>query len=286
MKHLTLEQNTQEWLEFRKNKIGASDAPILMNVSPYKTPKQLLEEKLTGVSKTFEHAGMTAGKDLEPFALSIANDRLKINAKPLVGQSDTYDWMIASFDGYDVEKNIAIEIKCPNVGDHLEAIKGNVPKKYFPQLQHQMLVSGLKSIFYCSYRDLDVAIVEVEQDLAYQEKLLSVEMEFIKSMQVKDLSAVFFHDHEENDLLDDLFEKLRVFRLEKKEMIKGLEDQEEKLKESILTVINHKETKTAKTTIRKIYRTSYDYKKLVEDYKIDAEPYKKESFFWDFKETK
>ena len=64
------------------------------------------------------------------------------------------------------------------------------------------------------------------------------------------------------------------------------EDQEEKLKSQILDLVNETEVKTKNTTIRKIYRTTYDYKKLTQDYGIDPSPYQKESFFWDFKQTK
>jgi predicted phage-related endonuclease len=42
-----MQQQTPEWLEFRKNKIGASDAPIIMETSPWKTPYQLWLEKLS-----------------------------------------------------------------------------------------------------------------------------------------------------------------------------------------------------------------------------------------------
>lgn len=55
MQFLNLLQNTQEWEKFRLQKIGASDAPIIMGVSPWKTPFQLWLEKtgqITGI-KTF-----------------------------------------------------------------------------------------------------------------------------------------------------------------------------------------------------------------------------------------
>lgn len=45
MQFLNLLQNTQEWEKFRLQKIGASDAPIIMGVSPWKTPFQLWLEK-------------------------------------------------------------------------------------------------------------------------------------------------------------------------------------------------------------------------------------------------
>lgn len=92
--------------------------------------------------------------------------------------------------------------------------------------------------------------------------------------------------YEENSLLDDLFFKLQEFKAEKKELIKVLEDKEEKLKGAILALVGEKEIKTYNTTVKKIFRTTYDYKKMAEDYKCNTEPYKKESFFWDFKETK
>lgn len=283
MKLLALEQNSQEWLEFRRSKIGASDAPIIMGVSPYKSPKQLLNEKRSGVSSTVMHAGIQAGKDLEPYALSLLNAEKGLKMEPLVCQSDEYEFMIASYDGYDLEANVACEIKVPNLADHQLAVNGKVPEKYYPQLQHQMLVSNLKSIIYCSYRDLEIAIVIVERDEAYLKSLIAKEKHFYECMQDEDnLSSIY----EENNLLDDLFFKLQEFKAEKKELIRVLEDKEEKLKEAILALVGQRETKTYKTTVRKIYRTTYDYKKMAEDYKCNLEPYKKESFFWDFKETK
>jgi hypothetical protein len=203
--------------------------------------------------------------------------------EPLVCQSDEYEFMIASYDGYDLEANVACEIKVPNLADHQLAVNGKVPEKYYPQLQHQMLVSNLKSIIYCSYRDLEIAIVIVERDEAYLKSLIAKEKEFYECMLDEESYAL---GYEENDLLDDLFQKLQEFRAEKKELVKVLEDKEEKLKAAILALIGEKETKTYKTTIKKIYRTTYDYKKMAEDYRCNTELYKKESFFWDFKETK
>lgn len=283
MRVLTLKQNSSEWLIFRRYKIGASDAPIIMGISPYKTSKQLLNEKRTGVSSTVMHSGIQAGKDLEPYALSLLNAKLNLKMEPIVCQSDEIDFMIASYDGYDLEANVACEIKVPNIADHQLAVNGKVPEKYYPQLQHQMFVSNLKTIIYCSYRDLDIATVIVERDETYLKSLIEKEKHFYECMQDEDnLSSVY----EENNLLDDLFFKLQEFKAEKKELIRVLEDKEEKLKEAILALVGQRETKTYKTTVRKIYRTTYDYKKMAEDYKCNLEPYKKESFFWDFKETK
>ena len=40
-----MEQNTTEWLNYRREGIGASDASIIMGKSKYKTIQELWEEK-------------------------------------------------------------------------------------------------------------------------------------------------------------------------------------------------------------------------------------------------
>ena len=45
MKIIPIEQQSPEWFEWRKTGITASDMPIIMGVSPYKTPWQLWAEK-------------------------------------------------------------------------------------------------------------------------------------------------------------------------------------------------------------------------------------------------
>ena len=46
MKIIDLHQNTPKWLEYRKHKLGASCAPIIMEVSPWSSPLMLYKEML------------------------------------------------------------------------------------------------------------------------------------------------------------------------------------------------------------------------------------------------
>ncbi len=45
-------QNTPEWHAFRRKRIGASDAPVIMGISPWKTPYQLWIEKTSGIESS------------------------------------------------------------------------------------------------------------------------------------------------------------------------------------------------------------------------------------------
>lgn len=283
---LTLEQNTPEWLEFRRTKIGASDAPIIMGVSPYKKVTQLFEEKFTGISHTREHFGMKAGKELEPIALSLLNSSLEANLQPYVVQSCDHPFLIASLDGYDPIRKIACEIKAPCHEDHALAISGLVPSKYYPQLQHQLFVSGLDSIIYCSYRDFDIATVIVSADPEYQREMFDKEKLFYKSLCQGFLDESFVPTIIDNPTIDALFAELQAVRNEKKFLLTPLEEKEEALKNAIVSLANNSPMATQKCSIKKVTRTTYDYKQIIQDYDVTLDIYKKESSYWDVKERK
>ncbi len=63
-----LRQNTPEWHRWRRQGIGASDAPVIMGETPFKTPRTLWSIK-TGRTQE-DPAGPAArrGRELERFA--------------------------------------------------------------------------------------------------------------------------------------------------------------------------------------------------------------------------
>ena len=95
-------QQTPEWLELRRKKIGASDAPCIMGVSPWKTPYELWLEKLTGKEQSQTWA-MKEGIRKEEEARTEFEKQTGIIVFPKVLISDKYDWMMASLDGIDIE---------------------------------------------------------------------------------------------------------------------------------------------------------------------------------------
>ncbi len=153
-------QNTPEWLEWRKDKIGASDAPIILGLSPWTTPFQLWQTKLGLKPNIEETESMRRGKILEPVALEMFNEKEQVNLKPAVLVDKDHEWQIASLDGYDTK--VFCEIKCPGFEDHESAIKGKIPSKYVPQVVHQLMVSRCEKGFYVSYSPAhDVKLVVI-----------------------------------------------------------------------------------------------------------------------------
>lgn len=177
-----IEQRSPEWFKLRKQYVGASDAPVLMGVSPWKTPYELFIEKTSPyVEVTNQNLWMQRGIDLEPEALQAFELATGYLMSPQVLISPRNQFMMASLDGLELDGKAAVEIKVPGKKDHECAIEGQVPEKYKPQLQHQIEVTGLPMIYYMSYspdHEKPIIILSVEREDHYIDILVTKESEF------------------------------------------------------------------------------------------------------------
>jgi len=175
MRIVQMEQGTDEWKEWRRTRIGASDIPSIMGVG-FKTPYELWREKMgLAVGKTNE--AMIRGTMMEPKAREWATRQLKVLIEPVIVESAIYDWAIASLDGLTLDGDI-LEIKCPGKLDHSLAMKGVVPPKYMPQLLWQMYVAEKSKAFYESFDGDDGIILEVNRDEEEIKKIVAKATEF------------------------------------------------------------------------------------------------------------
>lgn len=184
MKILNVQQNTPDWHTLREKSIGASDSVCLMGFHQWTTPLQLYKQKKSGIQKE-KTARMQRGLDLEEKARMLFEEGKGVMVFPTVVQHAEYPWMIASLDGLCMDGLVAVEIKCPGDEDHKLALQGKVPDKYYPQIQHQLAVTGLNEMYYFSY-DGDPssygACVKVQRDDEYIAELIEVEKEFYHCM--------------------------------------------------------------------------------------------------------
>jgi putative phage-type endonuclease len=177
---LDLVQGSPSWHEFRRNHIGSADSGVIMEVSPWKSPLELYNEKVncTQIPNASNFA-MRRGLELEPQALALFEAETGYLMMPRVLVHPTIDFMSASLDGMELSGKAAVEIKAPGMIDHQCALDGRVPEKYIPQIQHQMEVARLNKIYYMSYvSDSDYKILEISKDHDYTKTLLQKEYEF------------------------------------------------------------------------------------------------------------
>ncbi len=181
MKIISLKQRTKPWLDYRRTKIMASDSGIILGSSPFKDKEQLLTEKIRGF-ETVPNSYMKRGLDLEPIALQKFESETGLILFPCIGEHEN-GWMAASFDGMTIDGDAIVEIKAPGKKDHTQALEGKIPKKYFPQLQHQIHVSGLDFSYYYSFDGENGVTIEVKRDQEFIEKMIEKEFEFWQCLQ-------------------------------------------------------------------------------------------------------
>lgn len=278
-----MEQQTQEWLKMRKTKIGASDAPVLMQVSPWKSPYMLWQEKLDLVPSQPKSEAMQRGIDLEQKARSLFTIETGISIEPKVIISKEYEWMMASFDGVSYDNKIAVEIKCPGSLDHNHAIDGEVPEKYIPQLQHQMFVLGIDMIMYCSYHPKHIesfVFFKHERDDEYIKKMLEEEKSFYECMKTKTPPKLSDRDYAECN--DKQFISSAIQWREVNKKLKELEAEEAALRKNLINIANDKNVIGGGVKMSKIIKKgSIDYSAIETLKQIDLEKYRKsDSTYW------
>lgn len=174
-------QGSPDWHDFRRTRIGASEAPIIMGISPWKTPYKLWQEKIGLIEPDKMNSAMQRGVDLEPIAREKFIEMTGIKVFPAVIEHPEHKWMSASLDGHNLKGDV-VEIKCAGRKDHEIALDGKVPEKYFPQLQHQMAVSGADKIYYFSFDGENGVIIVVPRDDSYIKNMIEKEKEFYRCM--------------------------------------------------------------------------------------------------------
>lgn len=159
MKIIQTIQNTPEWEELRENKLGASDANIIMGMSEYCTIRQLWKQKALGEKR---EEGNTFAQDkghrLELKNRAMLELEMGVDFPPMTVLSDVYPFLMASLDGIaeitEQEQSTDEPVSYYVLGefkycgqDDFELVKsGECLPQYKPQIQQQLLLTGAK---YC-----------------------------------------------------------------------------------------------------------------------------------------
>ena len=184
---IEVEQGTSEWLRWRHEGIGASDAPTVMRENPWHGVDELLQEKRGIARGRRQNAAMARGARLEPEARKRYETAIGVSVRPVCLQSSQYDWLRASVDGLSADGRTVVEIKCGDSVYRKTASYGKVPHYYYGQVQHVLAITGNSSIdFWCWLPGRSGVLVQVERDAKYIKTLIETERNFWKRVIEKD----------------------------------------------------------------------------------------------------
>lgn len=269
-------QGSPEWHELRRTRIGASDAPIIMGQSPFKTPRQLWEEKLA-ISSTKVHPGLFKGKEGEEEARHAFMKATGICVCPAVILHPEYEWLMASLDGITLDGKEGVEIKIPNADDHLTAQRGGVPVKYYAQLQVQMVCTGLDHWNYWSYRDGEGVHVVLFRDDTYIKNMIPKLKKFWDMWMNLEEPPLMERDYLPKDN-DEIWMGVAKEYKEKARALKELKDEVEDLKHALINLSENHNCEGNGVRVTKYFRKGFiKYSEIPELIDVDLDQYRGQS---------
>lgn len=176
-------QGSPEWLEWRKDKIGGSDASTIMGVNPYENSYDLYMRKKGLAQDKPKTTAMQRGNDLEETARQWYIQQGRPHCLPRVIAHPEYTWMIASMDGMNFDSDFGIEIKCPGTNVLKNISRYGIPEHYFCQVQHQLFVADLESMDLIVFDGFHGQIFTIDRDQDYILKLLDKEIAFMECLK-------------------------------------------------------------------------------------------------------
>lgn len=154
MRIMNLDQGSDDWLLWRQGGLGATTAPILLDLCPpsWEQSRFRLWQELTGRrQKEPTNVAMQRGKDLEPVVRWWYEQHTGITMHPVCVMHKTIDWMRASLDGLNQKERLLLEIKCPSREVHQLCLDGALPDYYHAQIQWQLMVTGYSQAAYITH---------------------------------------------------------------------------------------------------------------------------------------
>lgn len=190
------EQGTDEWLKARIGIPTSSnfDKLITSKGEPSKQAQkycyQLAVERVTGVrEEVYKNGAMARGTELEAEARNLYEMLNGVTVQKVGLCLSDNSRFGASPDGL-VGKNGMLEIKCPLAATHVAyLLDGVIPSDYVPQVQGQLLVTGLRWVDFMSYypgvKPLIVRVKRNEEFIAKLEKILESFCDELDQIAVK-----------------------------------------------------------------------------------------------------
>lgn len=179
-----MDQGTKEWLDWRRQGIGASESAALLGVCPYKTPLMLWKEKVAGeVEDTSAETNVFAkGHAIEAQMRGAYEFETGLEFPPCLMEYPDWPIIRASLDGWNSDTRKGIEIKFVGA----DKMQLAIPVHHITQLQHQMLVANVDEWTYIRSTDgVHYNAVKVQADKKMQMDIVSAGMKFWEQVTSK-----------------------------------------------------------------------------------------------------
>ena len=109
----TLNLDKTEWLRYRKQGIGGSDAGAVCGLNPYRTAMQVYQDKITEETEEIDNEAMRQGREFEDYVAKRFMEATgkKVRRANAMFYDEKHPFMLADVDRMVVGENAGLECK-------------------------------------------------------------------------------------------------------------------------------------------------------------------------------
>lgn len=174
----------QEWLRYRKQGIGGSDAGAVCGMNPYRTAMQVYQDKISDETGEIDNEAMRQGREFEDYVARRFMEATgkKVRRANAMFYDEAHPFMLADVDRMVVGENAGLECKTasPYMADKWE--DGKIPLSYQIQCYHYMSVCNADAWYIAVLiYGRDFKYYRLERDEEMLRNLIRIEEDFWKN---------------------------------------------------------------------------------------------------------
>lgn len=273
-----------EWLDFRRQGIGGSDASTIVGLNPYNSRFRLYADKKGLIGAVEDNEAMRQGRDLEEYVARRFEEATgkKVRRRNYMFRSAEYPFMLADIDRDIIGENAGLECKTTSAFSKSDFENGEIPLTYYVQMTHYMAVMDYDRMY------LAVVVLGkgfywfcIERDEGEIKSLIAAEKEFWDNNVMADVPPEIDGSEATENTLKEIYptetddsEVFIPFEMMKRyEEVKDIYDNAkislDRVKSEIQATLGNSSTGSSddyKITWKSQQRTSVDSKKLKSKY--------------------
>jgi len=143
----TLNLDKKEWLKYRKQGIGGSDAGAVCGLNPYRTAMQVYQDKTSEETEEIDNEAMRQGREFEDYVARRFTEATgkKVRRANAMFYHEKYPFMLADVDRMVVGENAGLECKTASSYMVDKWKDEKIPLSYQIQCLHYMAVCGAEA---------------------------------------------------------------------------------------------------------------------------------------------
>jgi len=143
------EISREEWLNYRRNGIGGSEAAIVVGLNRFGSPLQLWASKMGIGTEPEKTEVMRQDTDFEEYVARrwMEATGKKVRRRNYIFRNTDYPHSIADIDREIIGENAGLECKTTSVYNKSDFESGEIPPTYYVQCQHYMAVMGYDRMY-------------------------------------------------------------------------------------------------------------------------------------------